>query len=302
VFGQLLVCGGWYDVSVRVATFSLYRTADSMKATSSARCSYATATVTPTATATATATATVTRVFAESLTINLVIGKHLECDAISCTATTGTPGEGTLATSLNLAFDSSGVIATGTIPSAIGEMTALKKIVLGGHKLTGSLPPEISGLTALSVLNLYSNSLSKSIPSQFGALTALQYFVGSASVTFICFLCPLRTQVSPSICNGTLQNLRDNRISGSMSPEMGKMTAMTRLLLYNNFRMTGSIPRELSGLTAMKELNLRNILLTGTLPPEISVLTAMTQLWLLGNHFSGSIPPEMSELTALKKL
>jgi hypothetical protein len=82
VFGQPLVCGGWYDHSARVATFSLYIATGTAKGThSSARCSYA--------------TVTVTHVFASSLTAHLSNDGQFDCTKSVCQATTGTPGKGT---------------------------------------------------------------------------------------------------------------------------------------------------------------------------------------------------------------
>jgi hypothetical protein len=99
VFGQLLVFGGWYDVTVRVATFSLYTAADTAKGTSSSdRCAYTT--VTATMTTTMKTTATAMRVFAGSLTDHLSDDGQFDCTESVCQTTTGTAGKGTQEDSL----------------------------------------------------------------------------------------------------------------------------------------------------------------------------------------------------------
>jgi hypothetical protein len=90
VLSQPLVCGGWYDVSVRVATFSLSLSADNARETlSSARCSHAAMATTMTTTTTA------MRVFAGSLTDHLSSESQFDCTGSVCQATTGTPEKGT---------------------------------------------------------------------------------------------------------------------------------------------------------------------------------------------------------------
>jgi hypothetical protein len=94
VFGQPLVCGEWYDVSVRVATFLLYIAADTARGTlSSARCSYAT--VSTTVTTTTTAPTAATCVFAGSLTTYLSNDGQFDCTGSVCRATTDAAGKRT---------------------------------------------------------------------------------------------------------------------------------------------------------------------------------------------------------------
>ena len=90
-------------------------------------------------------------------------------------------------------------------------------------------------------------------------------------------------------------NLRDNQLIGSIPPEIGSLTNLNRLFLYNN-QLAGSIPIEISNLTNLTELGLENNRLTGPIPSEISNLTNLTKLILNDNQLTGVIPEIICDL------
>jgi len=90
-------------------------------------------------------------------------------------------------------------------------------------------------------------------------------------------------------------------LSGSIPPELGRLTGLTELNLYSN-SLTGSIPPELGRLTGLTVLHLCYNKLTGSIPPELGQLTGLTVLWLNDNSLTGSIPPELGQLTGLTEL
>jgi hypothetical protein len=63
----------------------------------------------------------------------------------------------------------------GTIPSSIGNLTALTQLGLG-NSLSGTIPASIGNLTSLSTLYLQSNQLSGSIPASIGNLKNIEDF------------------------------------------------------------------------------------------------------------------------------
>jgi Leucine-rich repeat (LRR) protein len=82
-------------------------------------------------------------------------------------------------------------------------------------------------------------------------------------------------------------------------------------------QLTGSIPSEIGILTNLTGLSLYNNQLTGSIPPEIGNLTNLESLSLWGNCYSieytteinlsisgltGEIPPEIGNLTNLNRL
>ena len=96
-------------------------------------------------------------------------------------------------------------------------------------------------------------------------------------------------------------NLYNNRLTGSIPPELGKLSALTALKLSYN-QLTGPIPPELGNLSALSLLNLGHNALTGSLPPELKKLSRLNTLHLFGNALTGPIPPELGNLSALQGL
>ena len=90
-------------------------------------------------------------------------------------------------------------------------------------------------------------------------------------------------------------------LTGSIPPELGGLTELTRLSLLSN-ALTGSIPAELGALSNLTELTLSTNQLTGSIPVELRQLTNLTILGLANNQLTGRIPTELSQLTKLTNL
>ncbi|MFC1553150.1 putative Ig domain-containing protein [candidate division KSB1 bacterium] len=187
----------------------------------------------------------------------------------------------------------SSINLTGTMPSEIGNLTALETLYLGGNNLIGSIPPEISTLTNLTYLGLDHNSLSGSIPPELGTLTNL--------VSLDLSYNSLTGSIPLELGNLTkLQSLSlsDISLTGSIPPELGSLTNLTNLWIQST-GVTGSIPPELGTLDSLQTLYLNLNNLSGTIPIELASLVKLKELWLNGNDLSGSIPPELYNLTNL---
>ena len=179
------------------------------------------------------------------------------------------------------------------LPPQIGQLTQLKKLILGKYELdrdgdilrfTGNklstLPPEIGLLTQLEELQIFANQLT-SLPTEIGQLTNLQ----------------------------TL-NLGSNQLS-SISAEIFQLTNLQELDLCGNELTV--LPSEIRQLTQLKKLVLGkyeedNGFIGDTignkisaLPPEIGLLTQLEELQIVGNQLS-SLPVEIENLTNLQSL
>ncbi len=77
-----------------------------------------------------------------------------------------------------------------------------------------------------------------------------------------------------TVVNGhvTQLNIVFNNLTGSMPSELGNLTGLARLYIYNNQNLTGNIPPELGSLTGLQRLYLYNNHLTGSIPPELGSL------------------------------
>ena len=110
--------------------------------------------------------------------------------------------------------------------------------------------------------------------------------------------------ISPEM--GKLANLEQmaldgNRLSGSLPAELGNLVRLESLGLNSN-RITGPIPPELGNLTNLQYLNLSNNDLTGHMPSELRGLASLTYASLGYNSFAGPIPPELGKLYKLEFL
>jgi len=110
----------------------------------------------------------------------------------------------------------------------------------------------------------------------------------------------------PTVCLGTytgIDNFRDHLdlegkgLTGSLPTQLGLLTALTKLRLYDN-KLSGSLPTQLGALTALTHMyltytNSNTNSLSGSLPTQLGALTALTSMYLQDNSFSGTIPQEL---------
>ena len=101
--------------------------------------------------------------------------------------------------------------------------------------------------------------------------------------------------------NVTKLSLSGNNLNGNIPPELGNLTCLNYLYLYDN-QLSGGIPPELGNLTYLQNLFLCDNQLSGGIPPELGNLTYLQNLFLCDNQLSGGIPPELANLTYLKDL
>ena len=104
-----------------------------------------------------------------------------------------------------------------------------------------------------------------------------------------------------NLTNLTKLYLIDNQLTGSIPTQLGNLSNLTTLNIEMN-QLTGPIPAELGNLSNLKTLAMGWNQLTGSIPPQLGNLTELTYLRLNYNPLSGSIPPELGNLTKLTDL
>lgn len=212
----------------------------------------------------------------------------------------------------------------GTLPAAIGNLTALRTLIITGDglsELSGPIPPELGQLAGLKTLILHSNLFSGPIPAELGKLAQLEVLDLSRNSVLtgpipaeLGRLTQLRTlnlsgnwfrgRFPPDL--GNLQRLRALRLdraglTGAIPPEIGRLTGVEVLTLSDN-ALTGTVPAALNRLTNLRELNLSKNQLTGEIPPEFGIMARLTRLSLRNNQLTGPIPAALGLLESLRNL
>ena len=148
----------------------------------------------------------------------------------------------------------------GFIPSALVDLTALRRLDLDDNALSGSLPPLLANLTSLQQVYVSGNELSGTLPPQWADLPNLRFLF-----------------------------LNGNDLSGTLPPEWGGMGSLEQLVLDGN-GLSGEVPSEWGGIAALEDLFLRDNALSGSIPRELDNLGSLEDLYLEGNAFTGCIP------------
>ncbi|KAJ4815152.1 hypothetical protein LUZ62_027718 [Rhynchospora pubera] len=187
---------------------------------------------------------------------------------------------------------------TGSLSSAVGNLTALTKLELQSNSLSGPLP-DISTLTLLQSLLLHNNQFASIPPNFFSGLTSLQ-IVSLDNNPFLPWVIPDSLSSAASLVNFSAVN---TNLTGSLPSFLAtSFPSFEHLALSFNF-LNGSVPDSFST-SPLRSLWLNNqqgpIRLSGSIG-FLSNMTSLEQVWLHSNDFSGPIP-DMSFLSLLSDL
>ena len=209
---------------------------------------------------------------------------------------------------------------SGEIPAEIGNLTDLIFLLIRGNRFGGTLPDSVTKLSAMKDLRFDDNAglcapaneffqewLDR-LPSRTGddcppapvsgdraALAALYHATDGPNWrnnTNWLTDQPLDTWYGVTTDDSgrvTELSLRDNRLNGTIPPEIGSLSNLSVLALGAN-RLSGEIPSEIGSLTNLKLLGLGGNELSGAIPDELAGLSNLTELNLWGNHLSGRYP------------
>ncbi|KAK9934302.1 hypothetical protein M0R45_021452 [Rubus argutus] len=99
----------------------------------------------------------------------------------------------------------------------------------------------------------------------------------------------------------TRLDLGDAGLAGPLLPELGNLTNLQYLELFNN-KFSGSIPREIGQLVHLVSLDLYKNKLSGPIPETFGHLNSLRFLRVFRNNLTGSIPSSLGNLTTLQIL
>jgi Leucine-rich repeat (LRR) protein len=254
------------------------------------------------------------------------------CAAQACSVTELTLGRlglnGSLPASLSrlrsvhTLYISSNEYLRSSIPSSIGDMSALRYLnlkdndlsgsipsSLGGagqgqlmflslreNRLTGALPSSLAALSRLGLLLLDSNLLAGRLPDIFGSMRELEYL----SLSYNC----LSGAIPSSVGNLALMTnflFNRNSFTGSLPSSIGACTSIMAFIGTDNL-LSGSLPSSLGALVSVISLDLAANCLTGSVPSSLGLLSSMTALRLDRNRLTGPVPPSLGGACALSSI
>ncbi|KAG6387849.1 hypothetical protein SASPL_153043 [Salvia splendens] len=96
----------------------------------------------------------------------------------------------------------------------------------------------------------------------------------------------------------TALSLPNHRLSGPISPDLGKLESLQFLALHDN-NLYGAIPPELGNCTQLLSIFLQGNYLSGSIPGELGTLSQLQNLDLSSNSLSGIIPNSLGKLNKL---
>jgi Leucine-rich repeat (LRR) protein len=197
----------------------------------------------------------------------------------------------------NLDLSNTGL--TGTIPTSLARFTALESLNLSGNRLTGALVSDVvCSYRNLRLLDVSRNNLEGLIPVCIATLDKVR----TLNLSQNRFTGGLPKELGGMV---SLEELlvNNNRLTGGLSSEFGtsnggtvKRTVRTasaqtlRVLDVSANELTGGIPAEWGGMSALQQLNVSNNRLSGVLPSSIVNWESLQVLNVGYNGFTGTIP------------
>jgi Leucine-rich repeat (LRR) protein len=197
---------------------------------------------------------------------------------------------------------------TGLIPSEIGQLDDLVNLSVENNKLSGAIPGSLTLLTKTTLFRLTLNS-------KLCRLDAASTTVTTARCTTAC---PYPTcacnELSGNCRTGNAKTISTAVNPATPFYPADDTTCcpvgaslLEKLVTENHLDCTAGRPCVVTMGIGMKGVSavavtLNSLNLSGSIPPEISELTALTLLNVVNNKLTGSIPPEISNLPVLTRL
>ncbi|KAH9626194.1 hypothetical protein KSS87_018119 [Heliosperma pusillum] len=181
----------------------------------------------------------------------------------------------------------SGEIKFGKVPPD----TRLQILSLRRNHFNGPIRSQLCKLKLLLVLELAQNRLTGHIPRCLGSV-GFDYTLEVGGIVDVQIIEVFKGIVEMTADTGGGQSIIDlssNYLIGTIPEELTNISALFALnLSYNH--LTGHIPENIGNLKTVESLDLSNNHLTGTIPQSLSSISWLSKLNLSNNNLHGPIP------------
>ncbi|KAJ9146156.1 hypothetical protein P3X46_028460 [Hevea brasiliensis] len=196
-------------------------------------------------------------------------------------------------------LDLSGNKLSGNIPTWIGEsLSSLQFLSLQSNQFHGNIPLQLCQLTNVQILDLSANNINGAIPHCLKNLRAMYEGISTATMGDHYVLS------QPGLMMYPLDSYIDTALIlwKGKKYTLDKNLGMFRIIDISRNKIEGEIPREMSSLSKLNQLNLSYNKLSGAIPEEIGCLKQLESLDLSQNQLTGRLPPSMADLKFLSTL
>ncbi|CAM8892176.1 unnamed protein product [Rhodiola kirilowii] len=156
----------------------------------------------------------------------------------------------------------------------------LISLIVGDNQFTGSIPAALLNISTLQIFDAPFNNLTGKA-NQFGGEFPASFFNSSTQLTRVIF--------------------GGNRISGSISDEIGKQINLIQLDMDDN-DLQGVIPESIGNLVMLKKLDFSGNRLTGSIPDSLGNLRRLFSLDFANNSLEGEIPFSLRQCNRMQIL
>ncbi|KAG0514566.1 hypothetical protein BDA96_10G203400, partial [Sorghum bicolor] len=187
----------------------------------------------------------------------------------------------------------------GTIPPSLHNLTKIESIRMSHNFLSSSVPPGLSRLGNLVLYNIGFNQIADnaSILVELTNCTKLQLLFDR---TVPVYLGGNKISGQIPLLNMS-HNLTVSSISGSISPDIGQLTELTKLLLNWN-ELSGPITIEIGNLTSLTTLEISKKEIVSRITDELGHLHHALSLDLSSNNLHGHIPASLFAISSLNTI
>ena len=185
-------------------------------------------------------------------------------------------------------------LLSGTIPTEIGSWRKVKTLILSKNDLIGGIPSEIGQMNELESILVSSNKLSGPLPSEMGWLKTIKVFDARKNYLDGDFVSKFATSGYSTL---EYLHLQSNEFSGTLPSTIGQLMTNLKELDVSENKLTGNLPPEVGKMTGLVHLDLSSNAFKNGIPSELGMLSNTENLLLYYNSFTGTIPEEICDLS-----